>query len=561
MTVIDGTILRDALISGANQIYNQRKQIDALNVFPVPDGDTGTNISMTFGVAKRELELLPDETSVSEVMKVAASALLRGARGNSGVIMSLLFRGWEKTLDEKETANSADLLKAMQLGVEAAYKAVMKPTEGTILTVARVSTERMQAEMEAEPDLDLLVFWEHLLAHAKETLQETPELLPVLKKAGVVDAGGKGLVAVFEGIYYTLLSGKIAAMNQPSAQPQGAPPADLPDERNAAGEYEGEITFTYCTEFLVMKGTHSNAQELRDYLESIGDSAVVVDADDLIKCHVHTDAPGNALQKGLENGALVGIKIDNMREQHISKRRSAPGKARPRAKRFLYAPVDPSVQYGFVAVAAGEGLQALFQDMGVKNVVSGGQTMNPSTDDILEAVHGTPARTVIVLPNNKNIVMAAEQTVKLADREVYVLPTSSVPQGLAALLAFDAACSLQENQLQMVRAIEKVGSGQITFAARDSVYDGHKIQTGDLLAMENGKMTFAEKDLEKAVVRLTRNMVKRDSTFIVLIYGSEVTDEQAEKIEEAVRAKVRKTVEISSISGGQPVYYYMISVE
>ena len=558
--MINGKQLCEALISAANNIANNRKRVDALNVFPVPDGDTGTNMSMTMGAARRELELY-DGNSAGEVANQTASALLRGARGNSGVILSLLFRGFSKGLQGKKTATSSDFATALQLGVEAAYKAVMKPTEGTILTVARCSAQVAWQLIEENPDIDVPELWDAVVKSAKETLAETPEMLPVLKKAGVVDAGGEGLVVIYEGMAYSFAGNGILASGGALVKADDADAYEMPDERNAAGEYEGEITFTYCTEFIVIKGDEGGADalSLRAYLESIGDSVVVVEDDEIIKCHIHTDNPGNALQKALESGALTNLKIENMREQHANQKRSAA--AKNPVKRFEYVSVNPEQEYGFVAVAAGNGVQALFSDLNVDNVVSGGQTMNPSTDDILEAIHATPAKTVIVLPNNKNIIMAAEQAIRMADRKVYVLPTTSIPQGLAALLSFDAELSLKENQLNMVKAAEHVGTGQITFAARDSVFDGHKIKKDEILALENGKVAFAEKEVSKAVVRLARALIKRSSTFVTLIYGDGVTDEQAAETEALLRAKLPESVELALINGGQPVYYYIISVE
>lgn len=555
VTVIDGKLLRDALISAANNIAKHRKHVDALNVFPVPDGDTGTNMSMTFGAAKREVQLMEDGADVGDVAQTAASALLRGARGNSGVILSLLFRGFAKGLQGKKAAEAGDIVAALAKGVEAAYKAVMKPTEGTILTVARVSAEDAAKAYEENADIDAVALWDIVVDSVQRTLETTPELLPVLKKAGVVDAGGRGLVIIYEGMQLVFTGAGMVPDAVESAQIE-----EIPDERNAAGEYEGEITFTYCTEFIVVKDERANALSLRAYLESIGDSVVVVEDDDIIKTHVHTDNPGDAMQKGLESGQLINMKIENMREQHASNKKSVAA-SRAKTKTFEYTAVDPEQEYGFVAIAAGPGIEALFHDLAVDNVVSGGQTMNPSTDDILEAVQATPAKTVIVLPNNKNIIMAAEQAGKMADRKVYVLPTMTIPQGLAALLAFDPELPLGENQMNMVKASEHVGTGQITFAARDSSIDGHKIKKDEILVLENGKVSFSDKELDHAVLRLVRNMVTKESTFVTMMYGEDVTEEQAQEIEAAVRAKLPENVELALIDGGQPVYYFIISVE
>ena len=550
-----GSVLRDAFISAANSLENQKQRINALNVFPVPDGDTGTNMSMTISAAKREVQLLGNQATVAEVSKVAASAMLRGARGNSGVILSLLFRGFSKSLAGKETADARDLVQAMETGVQAAYKAVMKPTEGTILTVARMAAEESAKAVSEETSV--LEIWQTMIAAAKQALEQTPELLPVLKKAGVVDAGGSGLVTVLEGMEQVLAGGEIVALAEAQSSPN-----EIPDERNAAGLYEGEITFTYCTEFIVQKQEQADAEKLRSYLETIGDSAVVVDDDDIIKCHVHTDNPGDALQNALTHGALTKIKIENMREQHVSNQQAVREAMQPG---FTYAPVDPSNTYGFVAVCAGDGVEQLFRDLGVHQVVKGGQTMNPSTDDILSAVHATPCKTVFVLPNNKNIIMAAEQAIHLADREVRVLPTKTIPQGLAAMLAFDESADAETNQLDMTKAGERVSTGQVTFAARDSEYDGHKIKEGEILAMENGKVTSVEHDIVKAAVKITRNMVKKlpqgEASFITIIYGEDATEEQAVQVEAAIREKLSDDIEIAVVNGGTPIYYFTISVE
>lgn len=548
-------MLRDAFISGANNIANQRQAVDALNVFPVPDGDTGTNMSMSASAAKRELKRVPDDATVSRVADVCASALLRGARGNSGVILSLLFRGFSRGLKNETEADAEHIVRALEKGVESAYKAVMKPTEGTILTVARIAA--MKAREELHSDTTTEEIWDIILEAAKGALAETPELLPVLKKAGVVDAGGQGLIVVFEGMAEVF-------HGRPGIEPQEEKPSDIDSihpDRNAAGEYVGEITHTYCTEFLVKKTENSiDPQDLRGFLESIGDCVVVVDDDDIIKCHVHTDHPGQALEKAGQNGAqLTNLKIENMREQYEAQKASI---VEPESDTgFKYAAVDPSREYGFVAVAAGAGVQQLFEDLGADNIVSGGQTMNPSTDDILSAVHATPAKTVFVLPNNKNIIMAAEQATKLADRKVIVLQTRTIPQGLSTMLAFDPELDPTANQLAMQKAYERVGTGQVTFAARDSDFDGHRIKEGELLALENGKLAFTEKDLTRAVVRLTKSLTHRDSSFVTLLYGEDIEDGLAESVREAVADKLPDNVEVALIKGGQPVYYFIISVE
>lgn len=552
--MITGKMLKDAFISAANNITNQRQCVDALNVFPVPDGDTGTNMSMSASAAKRELKRVANDAPVSKVADVCASALLRGARGNSGVILSLLFRGFSKGLKNMQDADAEHMVIALENGVESAYKAVMKPTEGTILTVARLAAETARETLTDE--MSAQEIWSVIIDAAKEALQQTPEMLPVLKKAGVVDAGGQGLLVIFEGMKVVFDGEEGISLAEEETKENDS----IYPDRNAAGEFECEITFTYCTEFIIIKKEKNiDPQPLRTYLESIGDCVVVVDDDEIIKCHVHTDNPGNALQKALENGMLTNMKIENMREQHANQKESI---VEPVTEQALpYAVVDPSRTFGFIAVSAGNGIKQLFEDLGVDHIVSGGQTMNPSTDDILSAVHATPAKTVFVLPNNKNIIMAAEQAAKLADRNVVVLSTRTIPQGLAAMLAFDHEADVKENMIAMQKAFERVGTGQITFAARDSDYDGHKIKEGELLALENGKVSFTEKDLVKCATRLTKSLVRKDSSFITLLYGEDISDETAQEVRQAIASKLSDDIEIALIKGDQPVYYFIISVE
>ncbi len=550
--MIEGSMLAKAIISGANHISNQKQAVDELNVFPVPDGDTGTNMSMTINAGKRELELL-EEPTVEKTAEVAAAALLRGARGNSGVILSLLFRGFSKGLKGKMEANGQDLAEALTIGVDAAYKAVMKPTEGTILTVARLAAEK--ARERALETNDPEIIFDEIVAAAKAALATTPELLPVLKKAGVVDAGGQGLVYIFEGMQNVFKTGEVI----PSLQEKTKVKTDSP-VLNAVAESDQDIKFGYCTEYIVDKAPGCpDAMKLRAFLESIGDSVVCVDDDDIIKVHVHTNHPGNAIEEGIKFGSLVNLKIDNMRVQHQTK----IVEAEKTMEGEEYVPVNPEKQFGFVAVSAGAGLQELFYDLGVDKIVSGGQTMNPSTDDILRAIQATPAETVFVLPNNKNIIMAAEQAVKLADRRVCVLQTRTIPQGIAAMLAFDPEKSYSDNRLAMTKQFDLVQTGLITFAARDSEFDGHTIKKGEILGLDNGKLSFTDRDLNRAIMRLTRQLLKKASegSFITMIYGADVTDEQAEKAAQLVREKYGDNYEVNLINGGQPVYYYMLSVE
>ena len=562
--MISGKILRDAIISGANNINNQRSRVDELNVFPVPDGDTGTNMGMTVGASVRELEALDDSCTVGEAAKTAASAMLRGARGNSGVITSLLFRGFSKALEGKKEADVADIVAALQKGVEGAYKAVMKPTEGTILTVARVASEKAAASDAA----DVPALWDVVMAAGQEALDDTPNLLPVLKKAGVVDAGGQGILIIFEGMSKVfhgepIVAGGEAAPNKAKLSTENAGKGVFTDDRMKVED----IKNGYCTQFLLHKDEGASVTRLRAFLESNGDSVVVIEDDDVANCHVHTSDPGMMLSEAIKYGYLTNFKIENMHEQFLARQKQAKGLEKQaeaeenKTSEFTYAAVDPEREYGFVAVAAGEGLKAVFGDLGVDAVVSGGQTMNPSTEDILAAIQSVPAKTVLVLPNNKNIIMASEQAQKLADRKVIVLPTRTVPQGMTAMLNFDPDLKPEENAVAMMQAADHVNTGLITYAARDSEFDGKPIKKGEIMALENGKIVATGTDLVKTTYRLARAMKKKDTQFITVISGCDVSDEDAEKTTDLVRAKCGGNIEVSHISGGQPVYYYMISVE
>ena len=550
--MINGKLLKDAMMSAAISIANKKRSVDELNVYPVPDGDTGTNMSMTMGAALRALELMGEDVTVSQVADTAASALLRGARGNSGVILSLLFRGIAKGLNGLTEADCESMANALELGVSAAYKAVMKPTEGTILTVARMASVKAQECVHTTNDP--VILWEEVCKEAEATLAKTPDMLPVLKKAGVVDAGGQGLLLIFQAMLEVFHGGSIAVPAEKAKEEKKV------EFSTAVGEFDEVINFTYCTEFIVQKHPDSpDASKLRAYLETIGDCVVVVDDEEIIKVHVHTDSPGMALTKALEFGCFINDpkpKIENMRIQHENKVLEAKI-----TKQQEFRPAQQEKEFGFVAVAAGLGVESMFTDLGVDQVVRGGQTMNPSTDDILKAIMATPAKTVFVLPNNKNIIMAAEQAIKLADRNVCVLQTRTIPQGIAAMLAYDESAPLADNRINMTKAFERVSTGQITFAARDSDYEGHQIKKGEILALDNSKLSFTDKDVEKAAVKLTRRLVKGDTSYVTLIYGADVTDEQAEHVQALLSAKLSDKIEVMLVNGGQPVYYYIISVE
>lgn len=540
--MINGNIFRDMIISGANNIENQKESINKLNVFPVPDGDTGTNMSLTINAAAKDIAF-EDGLTVGEMADKVAFALLRGARGNSGVILSLLFRGISKGLKDKAEADGADLAKAFELGVKSAYKAVMKPTEGTILTVAREASEKCtQLALENSDELEIM---RTFLKEGEISLDNTPNLLPALKQANVVDAGGKGLLCIFYGMLSVLEEGVIIERSEKQQQ--------YDTEVDFSQFDTGEINFTYCTEFIVVKNNEgTECFELRNYLETIGDCVVTVDDDKIIKVHIHTNDPGKAIQKGLEFGYLINMKIDNMKMQHENK--SKESKEDEDAK--------PSKKYGFVSVSAGEGLTNIFKDLGVDVVVEGGQTMNPSTDDILKAVRKTPAEIVFVLPNNKNIIMAAQQTKDLiSDKEVIVIPTKTVPQGISALLFFNPDAELSDNITEMDTGVAGVKTGQITFAARDSVFDDMEIKQGQYLGLLETKVSFVENDIEETMKKLLETMMTDGGSIVTLYYGSDVSDEDAEKMSEMVTKWAGSDAEVTLLPGNQPVYYYIISVE
>ena len=543
---INGALFQSMVIEGALAIAEKKEQVNELNVFPVPDGDTGTNMSMTMASAMTEMEKLTEPT-LAKAVDTTASALLRGARGNSGVILSLLFRGAAKKLRENSEAGGRELALALREGVETAYKAVMKPAEGTILTVSRVSAQHAVEACQAEPELSAEQVLETVLTCGRQALEETVHQNPVLEKAGVVDAGGFG--------YLTILEGMLDALRGIHKERTAAEPTKAAADFAAIADED--ITFTYCTEFIAArKDKARNVGRLRSILNDIGDSLVVVEDDDIVKVHVHTDQPNKALEEGLKFGPLLTVKIENMREQHTAK--VIEGTADEPAERVI---VPAEKKYGLVAVAAGEGLKNVFTDLGVDVVVQGGQTMNPSTDDIVRAVDAVPAEIVFVLPNNKNIIMAAEQAVHLSEeKKVVVVPTKTLPQGISAMLAVDPDEEDESLLVQAMRdAAAHVRSGQVTYAARDSEFDGKKIKQGEYLSLSEGKLCASGRE-SSVLKKLVREMVHEDSAFATVIYGEGVSAEQAAEVEALLR-KENKDLEISVIDGGQPVYYYILSVE
>lgn len=548
--LIDGQLFCAMVIEGALSIEEKKEEANELNVFPVPDGDTGTNMSLTMASAKNELSRLTDVDLPTASAKTA-SALLRGARGNSGVILSLLFRGMSKQLKKCKQANGQDLALALQEGVQAAYKAVMKPAEGTILTVSRVAAQHVVEMCQSNPEIGCEEVLREALRVGHEALTETTHQNPVLEKAGVVDAGGFGFLTVLEGMNDAYLGiHKERVIAEPAAeQKSGATFADIKDE---------DITFTYCTEFIAERRDKArNVQRLRSFLNSIGDSLVVVEDDDIIKVHVHTDQPNEVLEAGLKFGQLLTIKIENMRQQHSAKIVEEASGLESKARQIA----EPEKKYGFVSVAAGDGLVNVFHDLGVDQMVQGGQTMNPSTDDILHAIDAVPAEIVFVLPNNKNIIMAAEQAVPLCEsKTVVIIPTKNIPQGISAMLSFDESMEMDENREAMLDAAANVRSGQVTYAARNSDFDGKKIKEGEYLSLLESKLCANSRKLDDAVKKMVRELCKKDCSFVNIIYGEDMTENDAARIEKMV-SKEAPDAEVTIINGGQPVYYFIISAE
>lgn len=544
--MITGQMFRDGVISGANNITNSRQAVDALNIFPVPDGDTGTNMSMTIASAADEVKDLPDDVALCDVAKKTAGALLRGARGNSGVILSLIFRGFSKAFKGLEEAGGKDVARAFRAGTDAAYKAVMKPTEGTILTVVRCAAEA--AENMAEINDDPMEVCVAALEAAKTALASTPELLPVLKQAGVVDAGGKGFLLVLQGMESVF---GYNAIIRPVGEEAIADDKDLKAEENAQ-----EPTLSYSVKFTVYKNSkakESDPIKLRAYLEAIGENVTVSEDGGKIKAELCTDAPGNVITNALKYGQLYDITLENLRE---------PIEEHSQEKQ-VSAVAEPINDYGFVSVCAGDGLTELFKDLGADSVVSGGQTMNPSTDDIVNAVLSVPAKVVYVLPNNKNIIMAAQMARdEIKDRKVAVLETKTIPQGISAMLAFDETVSVEENIETMTAQAGLTKTASVTFAARDSEVDGKPIKKGQMMGLCNGAIKFIGEDKEEIAFNSAAELFNpEENSLITVIYGKDETEENANKIEQMLIDKLGDDVEVSVVDGGQPVYYYIISVE
>ena len=539
---IDGAAFRRMIISAAAAIEINKQHINELNVFPVPDGDTGTNMSMTLNNAVADLKRAEDPT-LTQAADITASALLRGARGNSGVILSLLFRGIAKSLKGAEESTGVLFAEAMQTGVENAYKAVMKPAEGTILTVARLAAVGA-AEAVRENDFVELAL-SSAIDEGKIALENTVNQNPVLKKAGVVDAGGVGWITILEAMLSSLRGEDVVA-------PEAGQQAETKNEANFSDFDTEDITFGYCTEFIVSRDNENDPAELRAWLDSMGDSLVLVDDDEIIKVHVHTNHPGEVIEKALTYGGLITVKIENMRLQHTEKVLSEAEKNNQVAK--------PEKKYGMVAVCAGEGLSSVFKDLGADQVIKGGQTMNPSTQDIAQAINRTPAETVFVFPNNKNIILAAEQAQPLTEKEVVVVRSRTIPQGISAMLAFDPDASVEENLMAMREARHNVSTMQVTYAARNSDFDGYAIHEGDYLALYGSALFGTSRDVNSLLKELAEKIASEGKEIVTIFYGADIDEKTAEKTLK-IFEQACPDAEISLINGGQPVYYYLISAE
>ena len=552
---IDASLLARMFLAGANNLEAKKEWINELNVFPVPDGDTGTNMSMTILAAAKEVSNL-EKKDMKSVAKAISSGSLRGARGNSGVILSQLFRGFTKVIANYESIDTVVLAEACDKAVETAYKAVMKPKEGTILTVARGAADKA-IDMVEETD-DLEVFIKAVIEEAERVLKKTPDMLPVLKQAGVVDSGGQGLVVVLQGAYDALMGKEIDYSSFESAQTSGG-------ITKISAETEAEIKFGYCTEFIIVLNKSMSDEEVAKYkafLTSIGDSIVVVADDEIVKTHVHTNDPGLAIQEALRHGSLSKIKIDNMREEHQERLiKDAQKVAAEQAKAEAAAAPAELKEMGFISVSAGAGLSEIFSGLGVDVIIEGGQTMNPSTDDILHAIEKVPAKNIFVLPNNKNIILAANQAAALSEeKKIHVVPTKTIPQGISALINFIPEQSAEENAVRMTEELCNVKSGQITYAVRDTVIDDKEIKENDYMGIGDDGILAVGADLNETLLAMVDELVDEESGIISLYYGEDVSEEDAQSLADQLQEKY-EDLEVEVNDGGQPIYYYILSVE
>ncbi len=542
MNIIDTSTLRLMLTSASANIRNNRKLIDDLNVFPVPDGDTGTNMSLTFSGAT-EMTLRDETDHAGKLLSSLSSSALRNARGNSGVILSQIIRGFSKALASKESIEIADLKDAIVSAKLTAYRAVMKPTEGTILTVIRETAEYAQENF--SDFSDITEFFHCIVDAGNKSLDHTPKLLPALKKAGVVDAGGKGLMVLFEGMLFALENGKAIESGEASA----------PVQSQAVTKDDIDIKFLYCTEFIINKTSQRKANQFRTAISDKGDCMLVIEDDEIVKVHIHTNHPGYVIEQAIKLGELTNLKIDNMKYQHDEKQSDETEESVP-----VKSAAVPTKKYGFAAVSAGNGLSELFKSLNVDEIIEGGQTMNPSTQDLLSAVEKIPAEVVYILPNNKNIILAADQVDALTDKSVIVIPTVNIPQGLSAMMAFDESLEPDENAEAMNEFAQGVACGQVTFAARDTNLDGMEISLGDCLAVLGKEIVSVTSTPEDGVLALAEKLISDEASMLSIYYGEDISKETAENLAENLEEKY-PDLDISAISGGQPVYFYIVSVE
>lgn len=558
---IDALALKKAFIAGANNLDNNKEYINELNVFPVPDGDTGTNMTLTILSAVREVEASPDD--MKSIARAMSTGSLRGARGNSGVILSQLLRGFSKKIQDKRIIDVHDIADAFQKAVETAYKAVMKPKEGTILTVAKGVASK--ARDCADADMSLAQFCDEVIEYGDAVLASTPEMLPVLKEAGVVDSGGQGLMVVLKGAVDCLM-GRVTVELSKST---GA--VNVKKNTTGAGNDEistADIKFGYCTEFIInLEKPYGDAEEddLKSFLESIGDSIVCVSLDDIVKIHVHTNHPGQAFEKGLTLGYLTNMKIDNMRIEHNERvsqsERAESARQEEERQHRKHEPAEPKKKYGFIAVSMGDGLNKLFAELGADHVIEGGQTMNPSTEDMLNAIDKVNAENIFILPNNKNVVLAANQAASLCeDKNIIVIPTANAPQGISAMIAFDSTADVDENKSSMKAAVKNVKSGQVTYSVRDTSIDGKAIKEGDIMGIGDKGLVSVGDDIEQVTFDLIADGVDDDSEVISIYNGADVSQEDADKLAARVE-EAYPDVDVQCYYGGQPIYYYIVSVE
>ncbi|MBE5892274.1 MAG: DAK2 domain-containing protein [Lachnospiraceae bacterium] len=562
LQTIDAKMLSKMFLAGAKNLENKKEWINELNVFPVPDGDTGTNMTMTIMAAAKEVLTLGDNGDMEAICKAISSGSLRGARGNSGVILSQLFRGFTRGIREEQELTVPVLAAALEKAVETAYKAVMKPKEGTILTVARGAAEKA-VELAEDGVEDLDAFFGEVLEHAKYVLSQTPEMLPVLKQAGVVDSGGQGLVEVMEGAYFAFQGKELDLKFSEDMKSGSAPKASMKPDMDV--QAEADIKFGYCTEFIILLNKTFNIKaemDFKEFLESIGDSIVCVADDDVVKVHVHTNDPGLAIQRGLKYGALSNMKIDNMRLEHEEKLFKEAEKAAAEAETAApETPAEPPKEIGFIAVSVGEGVNEIFTSLGVDYIIEGGQTMNPSTADILDAVDKVNAENIFILPNNKNIILAANQAAELmTDKNLLVIPTKTIPQGITAVINFVPEMSVDENEENMLQEIGNVKTGQVTYAVRDTVIDDKEIAKDDFMGIGDKGILAVGRDMLNVTERMVAEMVDDDSELISIYYGSDVTEEDAEILRENIESAY-PSCDVELQYGGQPIYYYVISVE